>query len=209
MVIIRWLSEIIQALNTAYIRNSCTEINIFLSVPLCSKLNETPQIPPITGLHLRHPASPFRLLTAFIRLTVPSPFPSPISFAGRFEIWEDRKNDSQKARQNLIHWFLWAARLDSRSFSEPFLDWMGRNGVLSSSSGMAAVTVTALELTDSSNWWHDINQSPLWQDRTFHVLAVLYGIVAAVALVFNNSPTLYLFIFLIVELLSFCLCHRY
>lgn len=43
----------------------------------------------------------------------------------------------------------------------------------------------ALNLTEpSSNWWHDINESPVWQDRIFHILAVLYGIVAAVALVF-------------------------
>ena len=43
--------------------------------------------------------------------------------------------------------------------------------------------VAALDFTETSNWWRDINDSPLWQDRTFHLLAVLYGIVAAVALV--------------------------
>ncbi|RLN17330.1 tobamovirus multiplication protein 3-like [Panicum miliaceum] len=32
-------------------------------------------------------------------------------------------------------------------------------------------------------WWDDVNNSPLWQDRTFHALAVLYGVVAVVALV--------------------------
>ncbi|KAH1250528.1 Tobamovirus multiplication protein 3 [Glycine max] len=48
---------------------------------------------------------------------------------------------------------------------------------------MAAVAVAALDLTESSNWWRDINRSPLWQDRIFHLLAILYGIVAAVALV--------------------------
>ncbi|RDX88824.1 Tobamovirus multiplication protein 3 [Mucuna pruriens] len=48
---------------------------------------------------------------------------------------------------------------------------------------MAAVAVAALELTESSNWWRDINNSSLWQDRIFHLLAILYGIVAAVALV--------------------------
>ncbi|GAU13772.1 hypothetical protein TSUD_82810 [Trifolium subterraneum] len=41
----------------------------------------------------------------------------------------------------------------------------------------------ALHFTETSNWWRDINVSPLWQDRTFHLLAVLYGIVAAIALV--------------------------
>ncbi|XP_027340819.1 protein TOM THREE HOMOLOG 1 isoform X1 [Abrus precatorius] len=47
----------------------------------------------------------------------------------------------------------------------------------------AVFAVAALDLTESSNWWRDINDSPLWQDRIFHVLAILYGIVAAVALV--------------------------
>ncbi|KAF1876443.1 hypothetical protein Lal_00029791 [Lupinus albus] len=37
--------------------------------------------------------------------------------------------------------------------------------------------------TQSSNWWHDIDVSPFWQDRIFHVLAALYGIVSAIALV--------------------------
>nr|KYP61286.1 hypothetical protein KK1_023717 [Cajanus cajan] len=48
---------------------------------------------------------------------------------------------------------------------------------------MAAAAVAALDLTESSNWWRDINHSPLWQDRIFHLLAILYGVVAAVALV--------------------------
>jgi len=43
--------------------------------------------------------------------------------------------------------------------------------------------VTALDFTKTSNWWRDINNSPLWQDRIFHLLAILYGIVAAIALV--------------------------
>ncbi|XP_044492822.1 tobamovirus multiplication protein 3 [Mangifera indica] len=38
-------------------------------------------------------------------------------------------------------------------------------------------------LKDASNWWEDVNESPLWQDRIFHALAILYGLVAAVALV--------------------------
>ncbi|KAK7399857.1 hypothetical protein VNO78_11051 [Psophocarpus tetragonolobus] len=48
---------------------------------------------------------------------------------------------------------------------------------------MTAVAVAALDLTESYNWWRDINDSPFWQDRIFHLLAILYGIVAAVALV--------------------------
>ncbi|QCD83744.1 hypothetical protein DEO72_LG2g4091 [Vigna unguiculata] len=48
---------------------------------------------------------------------------------------------------------------------------------------MTLAAVAALDLTKSSHWWRDINESPLWQDRIFHLLAILYGIVAAVALV--------------------------
>ncbi|XP_022776611.1 protein TOM THREE HOMOLOG 1 [Durio zibethinus] len=43
--------------------------------------------------------------------------------------------------------------------------------------------VIAYKLKDAYNWWRDINDSPLWQDRIFHILAALYGIVAAVAVV--------------------------
>ncbi|XP_022725476.1 tobamovirus multiplication protein 3-like [Durio zibethinus] len=43
--------------------------------------------------------------------------------------------------------------------------------------------VRAYKLNDASNWWRNINNSPLWQDRIFHILAALYGLVAAVALV--------------------------
>jgi hypothetical protein len=40
-----------------------------------------------------------------------------------------------------------------------------------------------LNLKEASNWWSDVNESPIWQDRIFHVLAVLYGIVSLVAVV--------------------------
>lgn len=43
--------------------------------------------------------------------------------------------------------------------------------------------VVAYALTEASNWWDQINESPAWQDRIFHVLAALYGVVAVVALV--------------------------
>ncbi|XP_044488732.1 protein TOM THREE HOMOLOG 1 [Mangifera indica] len=43
--------------------------------------------------------------------------------------------------------------------------------------------VVAHTLKDASNWWQDVNQSPLWQDRIFHVLAAIYSLVAAAALV--------------------------
>ncbi|XP_073054622.1 tobamovirus multiplication protein 3-like [Primulina eburnea] len=43
--------------------------------------------------------------------------------------------------------------------------------------------LSALNLKDATNWWDVVNASPAWQDSIFHVLAALYGIVAAVALV--------------------------
>jgi hypothetical protein len=59
-----------------------------------------------------------------------------------------------------------------------------------------AGAVIAFELKEASSWWQDINESPVWQDRTFHVLAALYGLVAAVALV--RPPHLpYLFLCLL------------
>ncbi|KAE9601008.1 hypothetical protein Lalb_Chr13g0293171 [Lupinus albus] len=47
----------------------------------------------------------------------------------------------------------------------------------------AALAAVLFSENQSSNWWNDINDSPFWQDRIFHVLAVLYGIVSAIALV--------------------------
>ncbi|KAB1206061.1 Tobamovirus multiplication protein 3 [Morella rubra] len=41
----------------------------------------------------------------------------------------------------------------------------------------------AYGLNGASSWWEKINESRVWQDRIFHVLAALYGVVAAVALV--------------------------
>ncbi|XP_016537419.1 tobamovirus multiplication protein 3 isoform X1 [Capsicum annuum] len=47
----------------------------------------------------------------------------------------------------------------------------------------ATVTATAYKLNETINWWEDVNRSVEWQNRIFHLLAVLYGLVAAVALV--------------------------
>ncbi|KAL6187191.1 hypothetical protein ACLB2K_043306 [Fragaria x ananassa] len=47
----------------------------------------------------------------------------------------------------------------------------------------SSAAVIAYNLKDSSSWWHDINASMLWQDRIFHGLAVLYGLVAVIAVV--------------------------
>ncbi|KAL9389762.1 hypothetical protein Peur_018367 [Populus x canadensis] len=52
-----------------------------------------------------------------------------------------------------------------------------------SSGAEMAGTVISFKLKEASSWWHDINESPFWQDRIFHVLAALYGLVAAVALI--------------------------
>lgn len=52
--------------------------------------------------------------------------------------------------------------------------------MMSSSSSSA---VEALNLKEASSWWSDVNESPIWQDRIFHLLALLYGIVSIVAVV--------------------------
>ncbi|KAK4423310.1 Tobamovirus multiplication protein 3 [Sesamum alatum] len=48
---------------------------------------------------------------------------------------------------------------------------------------VAEVAVLALRLKDATSWWDTVNESAAWQDRIFHVLAALYGIVGAVALI--------------------------
>ncbi|WMV23086.1 hypothetical protein MTR67_016471 [Solanum verrucosum] len=44
---------------------------------------------------------------------------------------------------------------------------------------------TAVEPSSTAaiSWWDEVNESPIWQDRIFYVLAILYGVVSAVALV--------------------------
>lgn len=54
---------------------------------------------------------------------------------------------------------------------------MGENGL------KIPAAVLAYKLRDASSWWEEVNESPVWQDRIFHVLAGLYGLVAVVALV--------------------------
>ncbi|CAN8266781.1 unnamed protein product [Cochlearia groenlandica] len=53
----------------------------------------------------------------------------------------------------------------------------------SSSSAAAEEAIEALDLKEASNWWSYVNESPIWQDRIFHVLSVLYGIVSVVAVI--------------------------
>ncbi|ESQ35354.1 hypothetical protein EUTSA_v10008286mg [Eutrema salsugineum] len=57
------------------------------------------------------------------------------------------------------------------------------SGILSSSSSYSAAAVVALNLKEATNWWSDVNESPVWQDRIFHILAVLYGIVSVIAVI--------------------------
>ncbi|KAL1222710.1 Tobamovirus multiplication protein 3 [Cardamine amara subsp. amara] len=55
--------------------------------------------------------------------------------------------------------------------------------MMASSSSSSSSAVEAFNLKDASNWWSDVNESPIWQDRIFHVLAILYGIVSIVAVI--------------------------
>ncbi|RXH79091.1 hypothetical protein DVH24_040238 [Malus domestica] len=57
----------------------------------------------------------------------------------------------------------------------------GRGGV-----GVVESAVIAYNLGEASSWWHNINASSIWQDRIFHALAILYGLVAVVALIVKH-----------------------
>jgi hypothetical protein len=58
-------------------------------------------------------------------------------------------------------------------------------GLLAVKAAATAASTTAL--IGAVDWWRDVNESPLWQDRIFHTLAVLYGVISVIALV---SPVL-------------------
>ncbi|KAI3501763.1 hypothetical protein L1887_29771 [Cichorium endivia] len=45
-----------------------------------------------------------------------------------------------------------------------------------------SVVIMMFTIEDASKWWHILNDSPLWQDRIFYLLAFLYGLVAIVAM---------------------------
>ncbi|XP_055819146.1 tobamovirus multiplication protein 3 [Solanum dulcamara] len=59
---------------------------------------------------------------------------------------------------------------------------MGRAEMVVGPSEKAAAVVV-YHLNDAINWWDDVNRSLVWQNRIFHLLAILYGIIAAVAFV--------------------------
>ncbi|EOA38335.1 hypothetical protein CARUB_v10009846mg [Capsella rubella] len=60
---------------------------------------------------------------------------------------------------------------------------LSSSGILSSSSSSSAAAILALNLKEATNWWSDVNESPMWQDRIFHILAFLYGIVSVIAVI--------------------------
>ncbi|XP_058090427.1 tobamovirus multiplication protein 3-like isoform X1 [Magnolia sinica] len=45
----------------------------------------------------------------------------------------------------------------------------------------SAITLFGVRM--ASDWWEEVNNSHIWQDRIFHALAGLYGFVAAVAVI--------------------------
>uniref|UniRef100_M1D3N9 Tobamovirus multiplication 1 homolog n=1 Tax=Solanum tuberosum TaxID=4113 RepID=M1D3N9_SOLTU len=47
----------------------------------------------------------------------------------------------------------------------------------------STAVVVAYRLHGAISWWDEVNKTPIWQDRIFYVLAILYGVVSAVALV--------------------------
>ncbi|KAJ6805151.1 tobamovirus multiplication protein 3-like [Iris pallida] len=47
----------------------------------------------------------------------------------------------------------------------------------------SAAATAANALTSASDWWEQVNESVVWQDWIFHVLAGLFGFVSAVALI--------------------------
>jgi hypothetical protein len=52
----------------------------------------------------------------------------------------------------------------------------------------AGSSAAAAAANGAVDWWRDVNESPVWQDRIFHVLAALYGFVSAIALVGARHP---------------------
>uniref|UniRef100_A0A1D1XEQ9 2,3-bisphosphoglycerate-dependent phosphoglycerate mutase n=1 Tax=Anthurium amnicola TaxID=1678845 RepID=A0A1D1XEQ9_9ARAE len=46
-----------------------------------------------------------------------------------------------------------------------------------------AVAVAVNGMRSASDWWEDVNNSPVWQDWIFHTLAGLFGLVGTVALI--------------------------
>lgn len=79
----------------------------------------------------------------------------------------------------------------------------------------AFTAAVAHSLVDALSWWDKVNESTVWQDRIFHVLAGLYGVVAVIALVIFSILTLNLnlnvdsFIFTWICILFFVSCSNF
>ncbi|KMZ74187.1 Tobamovirus multiplication protein 3 [Zostera marina] len=48
---------------------------------------------------------------------------------------------------------------------------------------MEVMVVSAHKLRDATDWWHDVNDSTIWQDRIFQTLAGMYAFISVVALI--------------------------
>ncbi|KAJ4870517.1 Tobamovirus multiplication protein 3 [Raphanus sativus] len=55
--------------------------------------------------------------------------------------------------------------------------------LMHSLSSPSSSSSSSLNLKEATNWWWDVNESPVWQDRIFHILAVLYAIVSVIAVI--------------------------
>lgn len=85
---------------------------------------------------------------------------------------------------------------------------MGRSEMVVGPSDTAvAAEAVAYHLNDAINWWEDVNRSLVWQNRIFHLLAILYGIVAAVAFVNFLSLSLSVSAFLILDFVNVILAY--
>ncbi|KAJ9549779.1 hypothetical protein OSB04_022322 [Centaurea solstitialis] len=60
---------------------------------------------------------------------------------------------------------------------------VGPSSNSSSSSSSMVVVVKMYTLRNAHDWWHLLNDHPIWQDRIFHLLSALYGIMGVVALI--------------------------
>lgn len=48
---------------------------------------------------------------------------------------------------------------------------------------MVLMVVSAHKLRDATDWWHEVNDSTMWQDRIFQTLAGMYAFISVVALI--------------------------
>lgn len=55
--------------------------------------------------------------------------------------------------------------------------------LMHSLSSPSSSSSSSLNLKEATNWWWDVNESPVWQDRIFHILAVLYAVVSVIAVI--------------------------